>query len=310
MLRYTARRLAAAFFVAFGVTVATFLLLHLAPGDPARVVLGERASPQALAALRHQWGLDSSLGSQFTRYLDGLAHGNLGTSFINKTSTSSLIRDRIGVSAALVALATVFAVIITVPLASFAAVRKDRAADHIVRALSVAGIGFPAFWFGIVLIEVFALRVHAFPVGGWGSSTETHLRSLVLPALTAAFAIVPILVRSLRVGMIEVFNADFVATLRSKGLGERRVLAHVMRNALIPTLTLLGINVAYLIGSTVVIERVFDLNGLGSLLLTAISQRDFPVVQSVTLVLAIGVVIVNFLTDVIAAELDPRIRLE
>jgi peptide/nickel transport system permease protein len=309
VLPYAAKRLTAAVFVVLGVTLATFLLLHLEPGDPARAILGEHASPQAIEALRKQWGLDASLGSQFERFVDQLAHGNLGESFIDQTSTASLIGSRIGQTAALVAVATLFAVLISVPLASIAAVRKDRTADHITRGLSVAGLGLPAFWFGIVLIEVFALRLHIFPVGGYGSGFTGHARSLVLPALTAAIAIIPILVRSLRVGIIEVSEADFVATLRSKGLGETRVLGHVMRNALIPTLTLLGVNIAYLIGSTVVVERVFDLNGLGSLLLTGIQQRDFPVVQGVTLVFAIGVVLVNLATDLFAARLDPRIRL-
>lgn len=309
MLRYTARRLAAAVLVILGVAVATFLLLHVEPGNPAQAILGERASPQAVHALEHQWGLDKSLPSQFVRFIGQLVHGNLGESFVDQTSSASLIRAGIGQTAALVGAATLFALLITVPLSSLAAVRKDRIADHIVRALSVAGLGLPAFWFGIVLIEIFALRARLFPVGGWGSSFAQHLQGLVLPALTASFAIIPILVRSLRVGIIEVFQADFVATLRAKGLGEIRVLGHVMRNALIPTLTLLGVNIAYLIGSTVVIERVFALNGLGSLLLTAISERDFPVVQAVTLVLATGVVLVNLVTDLITARLDPRIRL-
>ena len=148
------------------------------------------------------------------------------------------------------------------------------------------------------------------PVGGWGTGLGRHLQALVLPALTASFAIVPILVRSLRVGMIEMLDADFVATARAKGIGELRVLlAHVARNALIPTVTLLGVNIAFLIGSTVVVEQVFNLNGLGSLLLHSITDRDFPVVESVTLVLAASVVLVNLLTDLLAARLDPRIRL-
>ena len=309
MLRYAARRLAAAVVVILGVTCVTFLLLHVEPGDPARAILGEHATPQAIQALRRQWGLDASLGSQFTRFIGDLARGNLGRSFVDQTSTSSLIAGRIGQTAALVAIAAVFAVLITVPLASAAAIRKDRLADHVVRALSVVGLGLPAFWFGIVMIEVFSLQLGLFPVGGWGSSFESHLRGLILPGLTAALAIVPVLIRSLRVGIVEVLEAEFVATLRSKGLGELRVLMHVMRNALIPTLTLLGVNIAYLIGSTVIVERVFDLNGIGSLLLTGISQRDFPVVQAVTFVLAIGVVLVNLATDLLVAWLDPRIRL-
>ena len=178
------------------------------------------------------------------------------------------------------------------------------------RGLSVAGLGLPAFWFGIVLIEIFALRLGVLPVGGWGDSLGEHLQALVLPAFTAAIAIVPILVRSLRVGMLEVLDADFVANLRAKGLRESHVLfAHVARNAVIPTVTLLGVNIAYLIGSTVVVEQVFALNGLGSLLLPSITDRDFPVVQAVTLLFATSVVLVNLVTDLLAAWLDPRIRL-
>src|SRR5439155_11453351 len=167
--------------------------------------------------------------------------------------------------AALIGAATLFAVLITVPLATIAAARKDGVADHLVRALSVTGLGMPVFWFGIVLIELFALRVHVVPVGGWGNGFARHLQALVLPGLTASFAIVPILVRSLRVGMIEVLDADFVATARAKGIAELRVLlAHVARNALMPTATLLGVNIASLIGSTVVVEHVFNLTALGS----------------------------------------------
>jgi peptide/nickel transport system permease protein len=308
--RYAARRLASAVFVALGVTVATFLLLHVEPGDPARLVLGEHAPPSAVTALRHEWGLDASLPRQFVRFVSSLAHGDLGSSYINHVSSATLIGQRVGLTAALVGAATLFAVLITVPLATVAAARKDGLADHFVRALSVTGLGMPVFWFGIVLIELFALRLHVVPVGGWGNGLGRHLQALVLPGLTASFAIVPILVRSLRVGMIEVLDADFVATARAKGIGELRVLlAHVARNALIPTVTLLGVNIAYLIGSTVVVEQVFNLNGLGSLLLHSITDRDFPVVQSITLVLATSVVLINLLTDLLAARLDPRIRL-
>jgi peptide/nickel transport system permease protein len=307
---YAARRLASAALVAVGVTVGTFLLLHVEPGDPARLVLGEHASPQAVAALRRQWGLDHSLPHQFVRFIGDLIHGNLGRSYVDNTSAATLIGQRAGLTLALVATATLFSVLITVPLAAAAAARRNGAVDHLVRAIAVTGIGMPAFWFGIVLIEVLALHAHVFPVGGWGDSFGAHLRGIVLPGLTAALGIVPILVRSLRVGMIEVLDADFVATVRSKGIGERRVLfAHVARNALVPTLTLLGVNIAFLIGSTVVVEQVFALNGLGSLLLSSITDRDFPVVQSVTLVLAAAVVVINLATDLVIARLDPRIRL-
>jgi peptide/nickel transport system permease protein len=310
MLRYAARRLVAAVLVVFGVTLATFLLMHLEPGDPARAVLGIRATPTAVAALRRQWGLNSSLPVQLAHFLSQLARGNLGQSYIYNVSAASLITSRIGQTSALVAVASVFAVVISVPLAALAAARKNSPADHVVRAVSVVGLALPAFWFGIVLIEVFAVHLHLLPVGGAGTGVGGHLEALVLPGLTASFAMAPILVRSLRVGMIEVLDAEFVAVARAKGLGELTVLfAHVARNALVPTVTLLGLNIAYLIGSTVIVEQVFNLNGLGQLLLSSILNRDFPVVQATTLVLGAGVVVVNLATDLLAARLDPRIRL-
>jgi len=310
MLRYAARRVAAAVLVVFGVTLATFLLMHLEPGDPAQAVLGIHATPSAIAALRHQWGLTSSVPVQLGHFLSQLFRGDLGQSYIYNVPVSSLIGARIGQTAALVAVATVFAVVISVPLSALAASRQNGVADHVVRAVSVVGLALPAFWFGIVLIEIFAVHLHLLPVGGAGSGFGGHLEALLLPGLTASFAMAPILVRSLRVGMLEVMDADFIAVARAKGLSGSRVLfAHVARNALVPTVTLLGLNIAYLIGSTVIVEQVFNLNGLGSLLLSSILNRDFPVVQATTLVLGTGVVFLNLATDLLAARLDPRIRL-
>ena len=290
--------------------VVTFLLLRLIPGDQARVVLGLHASPEQVDQLRRQLGLDEPIYQQLWSFLVGLAHGNTGTSIYYKVPVSSLIWAALPVTASLVAVSAFFCVVITVPLASLAAARQDRPADHAVRVFSLVGLGMPSFFFGIILIIVFAVDLHWFSVGGWGTTPAEHLRSLVLPGLTAAIAITPVLIRSLRVGMLEVIESDFVAAARAKGLrGPRVLLAHVARNALIPTVTLLGINLAYLIGSTVVIERVFDLNGLGNLMLNAIGVRDFPVVQGVTIVYAIAVVAINLMTDLTSARLDPRVRL-
>lgn len=296
--------------VIFGVAIVTFLLLRLIPGDPARVLLGIHASPSAVASLHARLGLNQPIYQQLWSYLIGLLHGRTGVSIYYDVPVSSLIASHAAVTASLIAVATLFSIIITVPLAALAAARRDRPADHAVRLFSLVGLGMPSFFFGIILIIVFSVDLHWFAVGGWGLSFSDHLRSLVLPGLTAAIAIVPVLIRSLRVGMLEVIESDFVATARAKGLRGSRVLyGHVARNALIPTLTLLGINIAYLIGGTVVIERVFNLNGLGNLMLSAIGVRDFPVVQGVTIVYAIAVVLVNLLTDLTAARLDPRIRL-
>jgi len=310
VLKYAARRLAAAVPVVLGVAVVTFLLLRLIPGDPARSVLGLHASPQQVAQLRRQLGLDEPIYQQLWSFLVALAHGNTGMSIYYKVPVSTLIGAAWPVTTSLVAVSAVFCVLITVPLASLAAARQDRTADHAVRVFSLVGLGMPSFFFGIILIIVFAVDLRWFSVGGWGTTFGGHLRSLVLPGLTAAVAIAPVLIRSLRVGMLEVIESDFVAVARAKGLrGSRVLLAHVARNALIPTVTLLGINIAYLIGSTVVIERVFDLNGLGNLMLNAIGVRDFPVVQGVTIVYAIAVVILNLVTDLVSARLDPRVRL-
>ena len=306
---YTVRRLFGAVLVLIGVAIATFLLLHAAPGNPAEQVLGQRATPAQLHALEHKWGLDASLPSQFWRYAKKVLHGDLGTSLVYGKSVTSLVGPRVGQTALLVAIAVLFAIVMAVPLATLAASRRNSAADQAVRGFSVIGLGLPSFWFGIVLIEIFAVHLNLLPVGGYGSGVGGHLEALILPGITAALAIVPLLIRSLRVGMLEVLDADFVAAARGNGLREPRVLFHVARNAAVPTVTLLGLNIAYLIGSTVIVEQVFALNGVGQLLLQSIQNRDFPMVQGITLLLAAAVVIVNLLTDLLAARLDPRIRL-
>jgi peptide/nickel transport system permease protein len=307
---YTGRRLVAAVLVVIGVAVAAFILLHVVPGDPARAVLGEHAPQSAVDQLDKQWGLSEPIPSQFAHYIGKLLRGQLGTSYFYHEPVLSLIGQRIGQTAWLVLAATVFAVAISVPLAAIAASRQDRFADHAVRAVGVVGLGMPAFWIGIVLIEIFAVNLKILPVGGWGTTFGDHVKSLILPGLTAAFAIVPILVRSLRVGMLEVLESDFVASARARGLGETRVLfVHVARNAIIPTLTLLGLNIAFLVGSTVIVEEVFGLNGIGALLLDSITNRDYPVVQGLVLVMATAVVLINLGVDLLSARLDTRIRL-
>jgi peptide/nickel transport system permease protein len=307
---YVLRRLFQAIPVVFGITVVTFFLLRLIPGDPAATLLGNHATPQAIEALHQRWGLDKPIWVQFWMFLKQLAHGDTGLSTFYEVSTRSLIASRAVVTLVLVGMASLMAVVVAVPLAAFAAVRKDRPADHVIRMVPLVGLGMPHFWIGIVLILIFSVNLGWFPVGGWGETIPQHVYGLVLPALTAALGIVPLLIRSLRAGMLEVLQADYVAVARAKGLREQRVLfVHVARNAFVPTLTLLGINIAFLIGATVVVERVFQLNGLGSLMLTSISNRDFPVVQGITFVFALAVVVINLVTDLVAAATDPRIRL-
>ncbi len=308
--RYIGWRLLNAFGVVVGVVVVTFLLLHLIPGDPAQSMLGNRATPEAVAALRAQWGLDRPLWTQFGSFLARLfTTGDTGDSLFYQVPARELIFPRIGVTLELILMAGVICVVITVPLALWGAVRKDRTADQVIRIIPSVGAGLPALWVGLLLIIVFGVHLRWFPVGGAGPGPWLTFRGLILPAFTAAIAISPVLIRSLRAGMLEVLESDYIAAARAKSLSEPRVLlAHVARNAAVPTLTLFGLNLAYLVGGTVVVEQVFAIDGLGNLMLDSIGNRDFPVVQGIALFFAIVVVLISLLTDLAASAIDPRLR--
>ncbi|MFL5929550.1 MAG: ABC transporter permease [Gaiellaceae bacterium] len=309
---YIARRLLHLVPIALGVTILCFFLIHLVPGDPARTILGNQATDQRVALLRHQWGLDRPLPVQYGKFMERILHGDLGTSLFYNVSAGQLVLERLPVTIWLIAFGTLLSIAVAVPLALVAATHPDRASDHVVRAVPLVGLGFPAFWLGIVLLLVFGLHLgRLFPVGGYGSGFFGHLHSMFLPALTVALAISPILIRSLRASLLEVFESDYITTARSKGLPERRVLAHhALRNAVVSTVSVLGVNVGYLVGGTLVIEAVYALPGLGQLMINSINQRDFPVVQAVTLAFSVMVVLVYLLTDVAHALLDPRVRFD
>jgi peptide/nickel transport system permease protein len=310
MLRYLGWRILQLLPVLLGITVASFLLLHLVPGDPARTLLGVRATAHEVAALRHEWGLDKSLPVQYVDYLGRVLRGNLGTSIYYQTPVTSLIGHALPVTLAMLALGALFGVVLAVPLALVAATRAGRLADHAIRIVPLFGLGMPPFWVGFVLLILFALTLHVFPAGGYGSSFGEHVASLILPALTVAAVTTPILVRSLRTSLIEVLESDFIRAATAKGLSRRRVLLrHGLRNTLVPAVSVLAVNLGYLLGGTVVVENVFGLPGVGNLLLTGIFNRDFDVVQSVTLVYAVVVVAINLAADLAYAALDPRVVL-
>jgi peptide/nickel transport system permease protein len=315
--RFIARRLLQAVPTVLGVTLLVFLLLHLVPGDPARALLGPRATPELITRLHHEWGLDQPLYVQFQLFLSRLVHGDLGDSIFLDASVRSLIAQRIPVTGLLILSGVALTILLTVPLAALAASRRNSSIDYAVRAVPIVGLGMPSFWIGIMLILVFSLGLDIFPVGGWGTGwlgqdgQPGHLASLVLPALTIAIGITPITIRSLRASMIEVLGADYVSTARVKGIGGLRlILRHVLPNAAIPTITVLAVNVGFLIGGVVIIEQVFALPGLGQLLFLGISNRDFSVVQGVTLIFAAAVVITNLVTDVTYSLIDPRVTLQ
>jgi peptide/nickel transport system permease protein len=310
-LSYVCRRLLQMVPVALGVTILVFFMVHLIPGDPARTMLGARATDQAVAQLRHEWGLDRPLMEQYWLFMKRLAQGDLGDSLFYDTPVLSLIFERVWPTVWLIAYATVLALLISVPLATLAATRKDGSVDQLVRAIPLFGLGMPPFWIGIVLILLLGLRVPLFPVGGYGDGFLGHLYSMFLPGLTVALFLTPILIRSLRASLLTVLESDYITTARSKGIPERQVLLrHAVRNAIISTVTVLGVNIAFLIGGTLVVEKVFALPGIGALMVDSIFNRDFPVVQGVTLVFAVLVVLVYLITDVVHSLLDPRVRYE
>jgi peptide/nickel transport system permease protein len=312
MPAYVARRLLQMVPVILGVTVLVFFMIHLVPGDPARTMLGVHASPERIALLHKEWGLDKSLLVQYKLFMSRLLHGDLGNSLFYHVPTRELIFDRLPVTLWLIGYGTALSILIAMPLAALAASKRDAARDQVVRVVPLIGLGFPSFWVGIMLLLVFALNMgRLFPVGGYGTGFAGHVRSMFLPALTVAIAISPILIRSLRASLLNVLESDYITTARSKGLPERRVLVrHALRNAVISTVTILGVNIGYLVGGTLVIEQVFALPGVGQLMINSIFQRDFPVVQGVTLTFAILVVIVYLITDVVHSMLDPRVRFE
>jgi peptide/nickel transport system permease protein len=309
---YVLRRLLALMPTVLGVTILVFFLIHLVPGDPARTILGNQATPARIALVRHEFGLDRPLPVQYEKFMARLVHGNLGTSLFYNVGAGHLVWSRLPITLWLIVFGTLLAVVISVPLAALAASRRDTVVDHAVRAVPLVGLGFPAFWVGVMLTLLFALNLgRLFPVGGYGYGFFGHLHSMFLPALTVALGISPILIRSLRASLLEVFDAEYVTTARAKGISERRVLfRHALRNAVISTVSVLGVNVAYLIGGTLIVEQVFALGGVGQLMIDSINARDFPVVQAVTLVFAVMVVLVYLLTDIVHALLDPRVRFD
>jgi peptide/nickel transport system permease protein len=307
--RFLIRRLLQAIPVIIGVTVIVFFLIHLVPGDPARTALGAHATPQSIENLHHLWGLDKSLPEQYWLFVKRLVTGNLGESLRFKQSAGHLVLERMPVTLWLLAYSTFLTVLIAVPLALLAASRQGAIRDRFVRMLSVASLGVPGFWLGLVLIQYVAVEAQLLPAAGYGTGFAGHLESLLLPSLTIAAGLVPLVVRSLRAELLKVSESDFVTTARAKGITERRIqLRHVLRNALAPSVTVLAVNVSFLVGGTLVIEQVFSLGGVGTLMLQGINARDFPIVQAVTLILALVVVFINIVGDLIQALLDPRVE--
>ncbi|WHY19504.1 ABC transporter permease [Paenibacillus sp. G2S3] len=292
------------------VMIAVFFIIRIVPGDPAKMILGEYSTPEALKSMHHTLGLDLPLWEQFIRFVKTLfTQGDTGNSIVMGTSTRELIMQRAPVTLLLIVMACVLAIFVSLLLATVAATHKDKLLDHLIRIFPTITLGMPIFWVGLLLILLFSVRLGWFPVGGVSEGWIGTLHSLALPAITVAFSQIPTLVRSLRSQMLEVLESDFVVTLKAAGIPNRVILfKHVLRNSALPTLMLLGVNISYLIGGTLVVEQVFGIKGIGSLLFTSISKRDFPVIQGIALYCALSVVIISLLIEIISWWLDPRTK--
>jgi peptide/nickel transport system permease protein len=305
MLRHLARRLSASILILLGVTVITFALAYLIPADPVRMIAGRSASAQAVESIRHELGLDRPLHEQYLGYLGDLIRGDLRRSYVQKTQVATLIESRLPATLLLMAGAIFFELLIGIPAGIYAATKRGRPADRGVMILSFAGVSTPQFVLGLLLLYVFANLLGWFPMSGYG--TVGHL---ILPALTLGIAGGGWYSRMIRSSMIDVLRQDYIRTARAKGVSERGVvLVHALRNAVLPVVAMIGLDIGIFMSGAVVVESVFGWPGIGQLAWQAIQRLDYPIIMGVTLVAAVAIVLGNLLADLVAPLVDPRIRL-
>jgi ABC-type dipeptide/oligopeptide/nickel transport system permease component len=306
VLRYLVRRLLMTLPVLLGVATIVFLLIHLVPGDPAQVMLGETAPPAAIADLREKLGLNAPIGTQYVHYVRGLVKGDLGTSFRYNTPVAREIGQRIGRTTELALAAMIVAIVIALPLGVLGALFRGKPIDQAAMTLSLLGISMPGFWLGPMLAIVFAVQLGWLPVSGTGS-----WRNLVLPAVTLGAALAAILARMTRASLIDELRELYVLAARARGISRvRAVIAHALRNSLIPIVTIIGLQLGAVLTGTIITETIFAWPGVGRLLIQAISFRDYPLVQGCILFIAVTYVAMNLVVDLAYAWLDPRIRFQ
>ena len=306
MLRYLVRRILLTIPVLLGVATLVFALIHLVPGDPAQSMLGDGASPEEVATLRHALGLDRPLLTQYRTFLTGLLRGDLGSSFRYGTPVTREIRDRLFRTVQLAAAAMLVAIVCALPLGIIAAVFRGRPIDYLAMTLALAGISMPNFWLGPLLAILFAVHLGWLPVAGTGT-----LAHLVLPAVTLGAALAAILARMTRASVLEELRELYVLAARARGLSRTRaVVRHAFRNSLIPIVTIIGLQFGAVLTGTIITETIFAWPGVGRLLIQAINFRDYPLVQGCILFISLTYVVMNLLTDLTYGLLDPRIRYE
>ena len=309
-----ARRVAAFVATLVFLSALVFVVVRILPGDPATLILGVESNPETVARLRQALGLDRPLAVQYVDWLARAARGDLGTSIQYDVPVGRLILSRLPVTLPLALMAAAIMVAVALPLGVYAATRHRRAGDYAAMLVSQLGIAVPAFWSGLLLILLFSVRLGWFRSGGfdgWSAGVVAGVKALLLPAIALGAFQAAVLVRATRSAVLDVLREDYVRTARAKGVAEGRVVArHALRNAMIPIVTVMGIQLGQLIAGAIVLESVFALPGLGRLALVAIGARDLPVVQGVTLFVAASIVFINFTVDLAYAALDPRIRYE
>jgi peptide/nickel transport system permease protein len=311
VIGYTFRRLVEMIPVLIGITLVAFLFMQLLPGDPITILTGGKASPQTIAALRAQYGLNKPVYIQYLFFLRNALHGQLGTSILQGVSVAQLVLQRVGPTVFLLCYATLIAVLLTVPLSILSAMHADRPVDHGIRIGGMVTFAMPSFWLGLLLILLFGLKLHWFPIAGWGQGFSGHLYYLFLPSLAIGLFLAPMLIQSLRTSLLEITEAEYIEAARAKGLKPTRIMVkHVLRNALIPTVTILAVNIGWLVGGTVVIETVFSIPGLGQLLIQSVLYRDYPTIIGLVVVFGVLVMVVNLLADLSYAAIDPRVELK
>jgi peptide/nickel transport system permease protein len=309
MTRYVLGRLLQVVLILLAVSVLAFAVMRLVPGDPAKLILGVHATPAAVEQLRGQLGLDAPLLTQYLDFLGGVLQFDFGESLRLKQPVWDLLLPNLWPTLWLVVYACVLATVVVVPLAILAATRRNRPADHAIRVASTIGYATPPFFAGLLLVLVFSLKLGWFPVAGYGTGLLGHVESLTLPAVTVALSLAPPLLRTLRSGLLETLGQDYVEAARARGLSHRRVLCkHALRNSMLPALTVLGLSVGWTLSAAVIVENVFAIPGLGSLLVSSVTTRDYPVVQALMLVFAAMVLVASLVTDLLYFVVDPRIR--
>jgi peptide/nickel transport system permease protein len=308
---FVAKRLLQTIPMLFGIVLVVFLVLQITPGDPARQIVGLRASEEELEEVREELGLNDPVIVQYGRYVADVLRGDLGYSYKSRKPVASIIGERIEVTAWLLVAGILLTILISVPLGVIGALRKDRPADHAIRGFGLLGLSMPPFWTGVILLLLVAIPTGWFPAGGFGETFPDKVRSIFLPALTLAIGSSPFIIRGLRASIISVMESDYIGTARSIGVaGSRLVRRFVLRNSAGPGITLLAIEMGYLLFGAVVIETTFALPGVGQGLVLAARGRDLPSVQGYTLLFALAVVAVYLISDIVTAVLDPRVEIE